>query len=40
MTRELRIIAIAAATLIVSRALVLLIDNAVVAWRQRGLYES
>lgn len=40
MSRELRILAIAAATLFVSRALVLIIDNAVVAWRQRGLYGS
>lgn len=40
MSRELRIIVITAATLVVSRFLVLAIDNAVVAWRQRGLYGS
>lgn len=40
MSRELRILAIAAATLVVSRVLVVAIDNAVVAWRQRGLYGS
>lgn len=40
MSRELRILALAAATLAVSRVVVLLIDNAVVAWRQRGLYGS
>jgi hypothetical protein len=39
MSRELRILAIAAAALVATRAIVLIVDNAIGAWRKRGLYE-